>query len=88
MFSVDQDVADRRRRRYGVTALDYAAMLLAQHGQCAVCGDVAPLHIDHNHVTGKVRELVCRPCNTGMGQFKDDADRVYAAWLYLTYHED
>lgn len=88
MANVEPMVAARILRRYGVTALDYAAMLLAQHGRCAVCMNVvAPLHVDHSHVTNKVRGLVCRPCNTGMGMFGDSADLLYAAAEYLEYHE-
>jgi hypothetical protein len=37
------------------------------------------MHVDHCHITGKVRALVCRPCNTGMGMFKDDDVLLQAA---------
>ncbi|MET4584947.1 hypothetical protein ACVLB3_000214 [Pseudarthrobacter sp. PvP022] len=86
--SVDPLLAVRIRQRYGITAVEYAAMLLDQHNLCAVCEKLRPLHVDHCHITGKVRGLVCRPCNTGMGMFNDDADRLLAAAEYITYHKD
>lgn len=62
----------RLRHFYGMTTEDAQAMLAAQDGLCAVCS--TPLeypskqaHIDHDHATGKVRGVVCIPCNTGIG---------------------
>lgn len=54
--------ATRRYRVYGVGSQDYAQMLAAQGGVCAICG-MRPagkdLAVDHNHVTGAVRGLLC-----------------------------
>jgi hypothetical protein len=74
-----------RRRKYGVTAEDYFFMLEAQGWRCAVCGDefVGSPHIDHDHVTGRVRGLLCGGCNCGIGQFKDSIVRLEAAIAYL-----
>jgi recombination endonuclease VII len=46
--------------------VDYAAMLAAQGGVCAICGNppkTRRLHIDHDHRTGKIRGLLCFTCN-------------------------
>lgn len=78
------------RRRYGITQLDYEAMVAAQDGLCAICrrgpqpgrrGD--GFHVDHCHATGVVRGLLCSPCNTALGTFGDDIDRLLAAADYL-----
>jgi hypothetical protein len=41
------------------------------------------LVVDHDHVTGKVRGLLCHPCNSGIGNLKDDVATVRAALKYL-----
>ncbi len=54
------------RRRYGITAEQYDAMLAAQGGRCALCGRKpgrARLALDHDHRNGAVRSLLCSTCN-------------------------
>jgi hypothetical protein len=68
---------------------DFEQMLCAQSGRCAICarpfgttrGD-AP-HIDHDHIGGRVRGLLCPNCNHGIGEFRDDVDLLHAAITYL-----
>jgi hypothetical protein len=43
---------------------------------CEVCGDTTWLHIDHDHVTGNVRGVLCQPCNTSLGKLQEDPDRI------------
>lgn len=82
----------RRRRaanlkfRYGLSLADYDALLIRQGGGCAICGTPSDLHVDHDHATGRVRGLLCRGCNIGVGHFADDSHRVAAASLYLSFH--
>lgn len=76
-----------RKRRYGITPDDYAALLAQQNHQCAICGTdkpgKQPLVVDHCHSSGKVRGLLCGQCNIGLGAFKDDPDRMQTAINYL-----
>lgn len=77
-------------KRYGLDAEAFAQMLTAQGGICQICGKTDAgrrLCIDHCHTTGKVRALLCRRCNTGIGQFLDDADYMLRASLYLQKHK-
>ena len=75
---------------YGITIEDYEAMLDAQDGRCAIsaCDATEPggrggWHVDHDHVTGKVRGLLCTNCNSGLGRFRDDPAVLRAAADYL-----
>ena len=92
-------VRERRlQTQYGLTPLDYAEMLDAQNGLCAICGEpettrhktgtVRQLSVDHNHETGKVRELLCHNCNCGIGRFKDDIEKLREAVAYLERHKE
>ena len=71
------------RSRFGITLADYEAIAKAQGGVCAVCCQPAVLAVDHCHTTGKVRGLLCMPCNTAIGQFRDDPALLRAAAIYV-----
>lgn len=60
-----------------------AGMLESQGSVCAICGCLPPLCVDHNHVTGVVRGLLCRNCNLALGGFKDNPDSLRKAITYL-----
>lgn len=66
------------RSKYGISVDDYDAMLAAQNGACAVClglpveGRV--LHVDHCHITKKVRGLLCCHCNWYLGRIDKDPE--------------
>ncbi|MFI6503564.1 endonuclease VII domain-containing protein [Nonomuraea typhae] len=70
-------------QRYRLTHEQAEQAVAAQHGLCVVCWDRPPEHIDHCHRTGDVRFALCLPCNTGIGQFRDDAGSVWRAVAYL-----
>ena len=73
-------------RRYGITAEQFDAMAAAQGGLCLLCRVRPPKHVDHDHLTGKVRGLLCSGCTQGLGNFKDDAARLRAAADYVEQH--
>lgn len=77
------------KKKYGITTLQHSEMMKSQGHRCAICGDkgggdsrVFP-HVDHCHTTKKVRGLLCRKCNHGIGLFKDDPEILRAAAAYL-----
>jgi hypothetical protein len=74
------------RRRYGITAADADAMSAAQGGRCALCRERPAEHVDHDHLTGQVRGMLCFCCNQGLGNFRDRADVLQAAIGYLETH--
>lgn len=78
---------------YGITPEHYEQLLAEQGGCCAVCRGSDPyarhhnlFAVDHDHVTGKVRGLLCAKCNTGIGQLRDDPDLLVAAAAYVRLH--
>ena len=76
------------QRLYGITVEDYDAMYIEQGGRCAICGihqSELPrrLSIDHCHATGKVRGLLFKKCNAGLGQFNDSLDILKNTVRYL-----
>jgi len=69
------------------------ALLEQQQGKCAICGQGAQgfqhstrLVLDHDHVTGQTRGLLCGHCNVGLGHFQDSIDLLHRAAAYLTLH--
>lgn len=70
---------------YGLTIEDYNLLLKSQNNTCAICKLVEPasLCIDHDHVTGQVRGLLCNHCNVGIGMFKDNPAILNEAIRYL-----
>ena len=88
-------VADRKsylKRTYGISVEEYDEMLAAQDGVCAICGrrprDDISLHVDHCHVTGRLRGLLCFRCNNGLGDFGHDPALLQAALGDLAVADD
>lgn len=66
-----------------MTAAEVDQMVLDQGGFCLLCRERAPEHVDHDHVTGRVRGVLCSCCNQGLGNIRDNADTLRAAFDYL-----
>jgi Recombination endonuclease VII len=83
--AADPDHRDKRRAQsYGLSLQDYRAMLERQGNICGICKTPGkPLCVDHCHATGKVRGLLCRDCNLGLGNYKDNPVFTRAATAYL-----
>ncbi len=80
-------ISATRKRKYGITQEEFEARIDAQKGLCAICFKpmVVP-HIDHNHATGKNRDLLCKNCNTALGLFCESVDILSGAIKYLQRH--
>lgn len=82
--------ADARRKyfekSYGMSEAQVTAMREAQGGVCAICRTAPAVHVDHDHVTGKVRGMLCFSCNAALGHFKDDPVVLRRAADYLDRH--
>jgi hypothetical protein len=78
--------------KYGLLKARYEVILSEQNGVCAICGKseittnqygVTPLCVDHCGETHKIRGLLCRKCNLGLGHFNDDIKILESAISYL-----
>ena len=89
--NVDKVRRDQRashvRREYGLGWEEYERMHQEQFGCCAICFSAIDLlkttHVDHCHSSGRIRGLLCLQCNSGLGQFEDDTERLMRAIMYL-----
>jgi hypothetical protein len=83
----------RLKARYGLTLEDYDAILKQQGGVCLFCDRKTEAHldVDHCHVTGLVRALLCRSCNAGLGNFGENpviigrAARFMELWVQYVF---
>lgn len=80
--------------KYGITETDRDNMIAAQGHQCAICRTTSPggrydqWCVDHDHTTGKVREILCHRCNFMLGYSLDNVTTLYNAIDYLRRHGD
>lgn len=81
------------QRSFGLSIKDYYNLLEKQGSRCAICEiDTCEsgrnFAVDHDHVTGKIRGLLCKLCNTALGQFKDNQTVLLKAVEYLKRNEN
>ena len=79
-------------QQYGLTAEQYEQMLKNQNSLCAICQQPertkrGTLHVDHNHITGENRALLCSMCNMSLGGFRDNPTLLLRAAEYIMSHE-
>jgi hypothetical protein len=77
-----------RFKNHGITKETYFKMLEDQNNVCKICKKEQhmkdrDLYIDHCHVTGKVRGLLCANCNTAIGMFNDSLELMQTAMDYI-----
>lgn len=85
--NIDKWRKHRLQSKYGITPEDYDKMLEAQRGVCAICRNKpgkTRFPVDHNHETGKIRGLLCTPCNLALGGLNDSHETLVAAEIYLS----
>ena len=73
-------------RKFGMNEDDYNKMFNEQLGLCAICRKPEvniKLAVDHCHETGRIRGLLCKRCNMGIGLFGDSPDTLIGAAMYL-----
>ena len=75
------------KKRYGINRVQRDWMHFCQAGVCAnpACSNKATV-IDHNHETGKVREMLCHSCNVALGHLEEDPQKMAGLIQYLGNH--
>ena len=84
-------VSDRKshlKRNYGLTLEAFDALLASQGGGCAICGRTDADNVDHDHATGRVRGILCFPCNVAIGLLHDDEERALSAAAYISHDDE
>jgi Recombination endonuclease VII len=73
--------------KYGIAEADYNDMFDRQRGVCAICKqppNKRALHVDHDHVTGQIRGLLCTRCNNSLERLEKFPGWATSAEHYLT----
>jgi len=87
------NLADKAlKRNYGISLSDKIAIMESQDYKCAICGDELALgdkhtHLDHDHITGKIRGVLCYRCNHLIGNCCEDSSILQSAIKYLTFYK-
>lgn len=79
------------KRLYRLTVEEYNQMLESQGGVCACCGCTPNpkkgLCVDHDHVTGAIRKLLCDRCNIAIGYLESPSLPIWQAYIARHTHE-
>lgn len=73
------------KANYGIDHDDYDKLLDHTEKGCWICGggSAVSLAVDHNHANGKVRGLLCKPCNRILGHWRDNPEKAARAAEYV-----
>lgn len=69
--------------KYDLNIELYNEMVLKQNKKCLICEEDKKLVVDHNHITGEVRGLLCDTCNRGIGYLHESNKKLLNAIKYL-----
>lgn len=76
----------RLKSIYNITIEEYNDLLLDQNGRCKICNNESTarkLAVDHCHITGKVRGLLCNKCNMAIGLLFENEEIMLSALMYV-----
>lgn len=80
------------KKKFGISLVEYNIKLENQNGVCAICKCICKtgksLAIDHDHITRKLRGLLCGSCNRAIGFFEENCERLKSAINYLNFYKE
>lgn len=77
------------KRKYGISYQQKQEMILAQNHKCLCCGEALEklpsncIHVDHDHITGKIRGILCRRCNAALGFVGENVKIAFKLYEYV-----
>jgi Recombination endonuclease VII len=75
------------KQKFGIDIEQFEEMKRAQGNACAICKqepqNERELVVDHNHLTGEIRGLLCYSCNSAIGHLKENPDLFMEAYEYM-----
>ena len=85
--------SSRYKLQHKISLDEFESRLKAQNNKCKICGihlesSGYTTHMDHDHKTGKLRDILCTNCNRGLGHFHDNTEILMEAIKYLQSHTD
>ena len=78
----------RRKYQYGISLEEIQARMNAQDGMCKICLKRPATDLDHDHITGQVRSILCGKCNRALGLLDEDQETLLRAVRYLRLWEN
>jgi hypothetical protein len=81
----------RASLKYKITTIELNNIFKASNGLCEICNQKCSvgdeLSIDHDHVTGNIRGMLCRKCNAGIGLLQDSSEIILKAYNYISSYQ-
>lgn len=74
-------IKNKNLHKVGLTLKLYEDLCKQQNYRCAICGKKTKLQVDHNHITGTIRGLICMNCNTSLGKLNLDSEMAIKTLL-------
>lgn len=85
LYQSNDGAAYQRKRLYGITKEQFQLLSDKQEGKCAICRNPnRKLHLDHDHQDGRIRGLLCGPCNRSIGVLGDSIESLMRVVTYLS----
>lgn len=85
--SANEAKFQKYRYTYGVSREQYEELSKEASGKCCICKNEEKLVLDHCHATMKIRGLLCKNCNAGLGMFGDNTEFLQSAIEYIRKHK-
>jgi hypothetical protein len=90
-YIMNNPIKERKRwinRHHGITSEEYDVIFQKQGAKCGnrACITVMETknrHLDHCHVTNKIRGILCNRCNLALGLLRDNLEIINGLALYL-----